>query len=384
MASPAALTGLVASAECLTIVWQDGRTSEFASLWLRDNVREDRDPHNGQRLIDITDLPEKPRIRSAAAANGVVRIDWEDESRSACFELEWLAAHAFGGGERRAELAPRAWLEGGGLLASRDFAWASLAAAREDSRARLTWLTRLLQDGLAFLSGVPAQETALLEAMPLVGRVLETNYGLTFDVRSVPQPENLAYSDLGLGLHTDNPYRDPVPGFQALHALIASSEGGDSLFADGFALAEHLRATDPGAFAQLTSTAVPFHYRSADADLYAERPLIQLSVRGEVTAVHYNSRSIAPVAAAARETAVFYAAYRCFAALLRDTRFQLNMRLDAGTVAVFDNQRILHGRTAFSSARQPRHLRGCYLARDSVYSETALLRRQLAAAEAPA
>jgi len=231
---------------------------------------------------------------------------------------------------------------------------------------------------------VPALETALLEAMPLVGRVLETNYGLTFDVRSVPQPENLAYSDLGLGLHTDNPYRDPVPGFQALHALIASSEGGESLFADGFALAEHLRATDPDAFAQLTSTAVPFHYRSRDADLYAERPLIQLSVRGEVMAVHYNSRSIAPVAVAARASGAFYTAYRRFAALLRDTRFQLNMRLGAGTVVVFDNQRILHGRTAFSSARQPRHLRGCYLTRDSVYSETALLRRQLAAAQTPA
>jgi gamma-butyrobetaine dioxygenase len=50
---------------------------------------------------------------------------------------------------------------------------------------------------------------------------------------------------------------------------------------------------------------------------------------------------------------------------------------------VFDNQRILHGRTAFSSARHPRHLRGCYLTRDSVYSETALLRRRLADTQAP-
>ena len=382
MASSAGLRRIATAPECLTIEWEDGRTSEFASLWLRDNVREDRDPHNGQRLVDITDLPEKPRIRSAAAAKGVVRIDWEDDARGACFELDWLAAHAFGDGQRRPELAPRAWLGGAGLLATRDFAWASLTEAREDSRVRLTWLTRLLQDGLAFLSGVPAQETALLEAMPLVGRVLETNYGLTFDVRSVPQPENLAYSDLGLGLHTDNPYRDPVPGFQALHALIPSSEGGESLFADGLALAEHLRATAPDAFAQLTRTAVPFHYRSRDADLYAERPLIQLSVRGEVTAVHYNSRSIAPLSVAARETAAFYAAYRRFAALLRDPQFQLNMRLGAETVVVFDNQRILHGRSAFSSARHARHLRGCYLARDSVYNETALLRRKLAAAEA--
>ena len=109
--------------------------------------------------------------------------------------------------------------------------------------------------------------------MPLVGRVLQTNYGLTFDVRAVAQPENLAYSDLGLGLHTDNPYREPVPGFQALHALITSNEGGESLFADGVALAEHLRATAADAFATLTATPVPFLYRSKDAELYAERPL---------------------------------------------------------------------------------------------------------------
>jgi len=218
--------------------------------------------------------------------------------------------------------------------------------------------------------------------MPLVGRVLETNYGYTFDVRSLPQPENLAYSDLGLGLHTDNPYREPVPGFQALHALIASSEGGDSLFADGFALAAHLRASAPEAFAQLTTTAVPFHYRSGDAELRAERPLIQLSVHGEVTALHYNNRSIAPLNLAARDAPRFYDAYRRLATLLRDPSLQLRTRLAAGTLVVFDNQRILHGRTAFSSARHPRHLRGCYLSRDSVYSETALLRLKLAAVAA--
>ena len=100
--------------------------------------------------------------------------------------------------------------------------------------------------------------------MALVGRVAETNYGPVFDVRSVPQPENLAYSDFGLGLHTDNPYREPVPGFQALHALLASPEGGDSLFADGFALAEHLRASTPVAFA--ASPTRPCRFITARSD----------------------------------------------------------------------------------------------------------------------
>jgi alpha-ketoglutarate-dependent taurine dioxygenase len=377
MPSAAVIKRLSAAPDLLTVEWADGAVSEFASLWLRDNCSADRDAHSGQRLIDIADLPARPRIRSAVRQDGTVRIEWDGEPQAASFELDWLARHAFGRTQRPPEREVHRWLEGASLDAAQDFAWLSLDAAHADPRARLAWLTRLLQQGLAFLHDLPATEAAILEAMPLVGRVQETNYGLTFDVRSVPQPENLAYSDRGLGLHTDNPYREPVPGFQALHALIASSEGGESLFADGFALAEHLRSRWPDALARLATTAVPFRYRSRDAELYAERPLIQLSPRDVVTAVHYNARSIAPLDLPAREAPAFYEAYRRFALLMREARFQLRLSLGAGVLAVFDNQRVLHGRTAFSSARRPRHLRGCYLSRDSVYSEAALLRRAL-------
>jgi alpha-ketoglutarate-dependent taurine dioxygenase len=367
-----------AAPETLTIEWAAGGVSEFSSLWLLDNRAEGRDAHSGQRLIDIADLPERPRIRSALARDGMVRIEWEGQAPAASFELAWLAAHAHNHGAPPPETQRRRWLEGAKLDPRRDFAWSTPAQLRASRARRLEWLTRLLQDGLAFLDEVPVTEAAILETTPLIGRVLETNYGLTFDVRSVAQPENLAYSDLGLGLHTDNPYREPVPGFQALHVLIASSDGGDSLFADGFALAEHLRAEAPEDFAQLTSVAVPFHYRSREAELHAERPLIQLSLRGEVSAFHYNSRSIAPLDLPPQAAARFYRAYRRLAVLLREPRFQLRTHLHAGSLVVFDNQRTLHGRTAFSSARHPRHLRGCYLTRDSVYSETALLRRELA------
>jgi gamma-butyrobetaine dioxygenase len=380
MSNPTAAKRISSVPGSLTVEWANGDVSEFASIWLRDNLREDRDPHSGQRLVDIADLPPEPKIRSARADDKNVHIEWEGDSRAATFDIDWLALHGCAGAAQRPEFATRLWLEGARRDASRDFVWATLAEARGSPAVRLNWLTRLLQDGVAFLSAVPSHEAAILEAMSLVGRVTETNYGLVFDVRSVPQPENLAYSDLGLGLHTDNPYREPVPGFQVLHALIASVEGGESLFADGLALAEYLRRSDPDAFAQLTQTPVPFLYRSQDAELYAERPLIQLACRGNVTAVHYNSRSIAPLRLSAHAAHAFYVAYRRFAALLREPRFQMNFRLNRGDLVAFDNQRILHGRTGFSSANYPRHLRGCYLTRDSVYCEAALLRRKLACA----
>jgi len=375
MADSALAARVSSTPEALTIEWRAGGVTEFASLWLRDNVREDRDAASGQRLLDIVDLPAAPRIRAVRADYGRVHIDWEGEARGADFELGWLAAQAAGAAAQCPELRPRLWLEGARLVARRDFASVDLALVRGEPRVRLEWLTRLAQDGIAFLASLPCEASAILGAAPLIGRVAETNYGLLFDVRTVPQPENLAYSDLGLGLHTDNPYREPVPGFQALHALVTSPEGGDSLFADGFALAAHLRESAPEAFSILTTTAVPFHYRSTDAELYAARPLIQLSCEGKVAAVHYNNRSIR---VGAQTAPAFYSAYRRFAALLREPRFQLQLRLADGDLVVFDNQRVLHGRTAFTSAKHPRHLQGCYLTRDSVFSEAGLLRRRLA------
>ena len=368
-----AITEIHWTPSALMLKWADGARVELASVWLRDNLREDRDPGNGQRLIDVADLPVTPRIRLAALQATAVRVEWEGEAEGASFDLDWLAAQTAAMAGARAVPQPRLWPDGGRLDAARDFAWATLAAARDSSDIQASWLGRLVTDGLAFLSDVPAEPGAILETMPLVGQVAETNYGLLFDVRAVPEPENLAYSDRGLGLHTDNPYREPVPGFQALHVLVAAPDGGESLFADGFALAQQLRQEDPAAFEILARTPVPFAYRSRNAALSAERPLIQLSLRGEVVAVHYNNRSIQPLPFAAEAAERYYGAYRRFAMLLREPRFMLRFMMRSGDLAVFDNQRILHGRTGFASARHPRHLQGCYLTRDSVFSRAALL-----------
>jgi gamma-butyrobetaine dioxygenase len=358
---PRGVAQVRAAPDCLWIDWADGGTAEFASIWLRDNRGEDRDAHSGQRLVDIVDLPACPRIRSACLSGHAVRIEWEAEAEPASFDLAWLAEQAAPCTHAGSQVTMRPWPNDADRRAgraepraARDFDWAAPEELRRDPARRLAWLTRLLEQGMAFMNGMPASAGALLEVMTLVGRVYETNYGAVFDVRSVPQPDNLAYSDLGLGLHTDNPYREPVPGFQALHALLASPEGGDSVFADGFAIAGHLRDSDAESFEILTRTPVPFRYSSTDAELYAERPLICLSCDGNISAVHYNNRSIAPLPVTGRAVTDFYRAYRRFAELLREPRFQLTFGLRTGSLVVFDNRRILHGRTAFSTARHGR------------------------------
>ncbi len=97
----------------------------------------------------------------------------------------------------------------------------------------------------------------------------ETNYGHVFDVISKPQPNNLACTAGALGVHTDNPSRDPAPGLQLLHCLEASGSGGESLVVDGFLAAERLRAEAPDRFVLLARFEVPFRFTDRDADLRA-------------------------------------------------------------------------------------------------------------------
>lgn len=363
------------TADHVRLDWGDGRSATLPALWLRDNLPTDRDPHSGQRLIDVTDLPESVAIDSAHVDDHNLLVRFAGESAVVTMALAWLEDVL--GPDVSAPPGPQIWSITGPPPARDDFAFAACQSWRDDEVIRHRWLRRVWVDGLAFLTGVPAEPGALVDTMGLVGRPVETNYGLVFDVKSVEQPENLAYSDLGLGLHTDNPYREPVPGFQGLHVLAAAPRGGDSIFADGFAVAAELRRHAPRQFEILTRTMVPFRYRSATAELYAERPLIQLAGDGGVAAVHYNSRSIAPLRPASGDLVAFYGAYRRFASLLLEERFQLRLRLSVGELVLFDNRRILHGRTAFAVGGGTRHLRGCYLGRDSVQSETARLGRRI-------
>jgi gamma-butyrobetaine dioxygenase len=349
----------------LCIDWPDGHRSVYPSLWLRDNCPEDRDSRTGQRLLDVTALPARPVIEEVDAGPESVEVRWKDEPRASRFGLRWLRANCgcdeHDEGEKR-----RFWTAAG----APDLYWMDYAAVCAIDQARGDWLTAIARDGLAFLRGVPARSGEVLEAARLLGYVIETNYGRTFDVREVPDPNNLAYTAIELGLHTDNPYRDPVPGWQLLHCLEPGSDGGESLFVDGFAVANTLRSEDPEAFQVLTHTPVAFALRDTSVSLEARRPLIELEMSGRLKAVHYNNRSIEPIRLSPRELIEFYRAYLAFAKLLKEDRFQWQVKLGKGELVVFDNHRILHGRHAFMG---PRHFQGCYVGREGLFSNLAVL-----------
>ncbi len=361
--------GLADGGAMLSITWADGRASRFPAIWLADNRPESRRGPEGQRLTDALELPETVALRSATIVAAGVAIAFSCFERPSVFDAAWLRDHALDAvsrAQRRRE--PQLWDIG----LAENLPAETYDSVTNDPAALKHWLGRIHALGFALLRGVPVVPGTVCEVVRLFGYVRETNYGRLFDVVSVEQPHNLAFTAMALGNHTDNPYRDPVPQLQLLHCLDAAEEGGESVVVDGFAVADRLRREAPDAFAILAQTAVQFRYVEGGAvDLRHASPLIELDVSGNVRAVRYNNRSIGPLDIDADEVPAFYAAYRLFARLLHDPSMTVGFRMKPGDLFIVDNRRVLHGRRGFSGGH--RHLQGAYADADSLMSRLRVL-----------
>lgn len=364
---------LVAAESCgdhLLLRWADGLEGRFHAAWLRDNspAPDCRDPGNGQRFFEIALLEGEPAVKGARLAEegAAVELVLAPDGHQTRYAAGWLRPYA------EPPAVPRRELWGGGAA----LPVADWPALRDDRARRLDWLRDLAARGVARVTGLPTEPGSGAAVIALFGYLRETNYGRLFDVVSRPDPINLAYTGLALGVHSDNPYREPVPGLQLLHCLSSDAEGGDSIVRDGFQAAERLRREDPEAFALLAGHEVPFRFADRTAVLESRGRLIETDDGGRVTAVRWNNRSAAPFDLPFEVMGPYYRAYRAFGRLLHDPAEQVAFRMAAGEAFLLDNRRVLHGRTAFSGAGQ-RHLQGCYADRDGLWSTIRVLEREL-------
>ncbi|MEO1314773.1 MAG: TauD/TfdA family dioxygenase, partial [Pseudomonadota bacterium] len=229
-------------AEMMTLRWDDGSASQYPYIWLRDNCPSGFHPKTQERTADLLALPTDPRPKRAQIEGGDAVVDWEGEAHVSRFGLEWLRGHAPGqGAPDAAGIAPVLWRgspEGGIARHGADAILTNDAALR-------AWLEDLAAHGIAIVDGVGAAPEASVALAERIGFLRKTNFGTTFEVINRPDPNNLAYTAERLPLHTDLPNQEVPPGFQFLHCIANEAEGGGSLFADGFAMAEDLRTEAP-------------------------------------------------------------------------------------------------------------------------------------------
>jgi gamma-butyrobetaine dioxygenase len=338
----------------------DGTVLPIHPIWLRERcpLPASRDPLTLQRLFEPPDLDLGLHIVTAAlSGGGTLDVAFSDGHRS-IFSISAILAEAEALGYIYAPVRPRLWDRRLNPIPHAD--WSRIGAG--DGLRGL--VGDFLTYGFILLRNVPTVPGSVLEVAKRLGQVRDTNFGALFDVRSKPEADDLAYTGLALAPHTDNPYREPVPGIQLLHCLINQAPGGDSTLVDGFAAAAELRRHDPAGFAMLARTPVRYRYCDAATELVAWQVPIQLDAQGEVAAIHHSPRLDFVPLRAPEDLSIYYRARQTFTNLLASKEFEIRFRLGAGDLEMFDNRRILHGRTAFDSGRGDRHLQGCYIDRD--------------------
>ncbi|MGB1238309.1 MAG: TauD/TfdA family dioxygenase [Pseudomonadales bacterium] len=337
-------------------------------LWLRDNCPCSACRHpSGQRLHETWLLDPNPVPKQVTETADGLRIEWVgEEEHISEFSQAFLAQHRYDG-EPREQAPAHIWgAELKDKLPTFDY-----ARVQQDDAYRGQWLQAVVDYGVARLFNVPTVPRTILKVVEQFGFVRNTNYGDLFEVISEEKPVNLAYTPIPLSLHTDNPYRNPVPTLQLLHCLVKADIGGVTALTDGFKAAQLLRERDPQAFELLSKQAVTFRFASEDAHLTHCGPMIQLDCHGEIEAVRINNRSLAPLKLPFEIMDAYYGAYQALMAIVQGDDCKVTLTLEQGELIIFDNQRVMHGREV--QAIGPRHLQGCYADRDGLRSTAYIL-----------
>jgi gamma-butyrobetaine dioxygenase len=302
------------------------------ALWLRARSPDplERDEVTGQRLTNPHQLPDDLRLTDARSEGGRLRLSFSD-GHSSLFDPQELIDGAI---LDEGCPAARAWRADLSPLPIHQ--WPEL-----DRDDKLFAATRdLIEYGFVLIHATPTDPKAILDIARRFGT--------------------------------------PVPGLQLLHCLQNETSGGLSTLVDSLAVAEQLQREDPEGFALLSRIPVRFEYRDAGTQLVAVKPMIELDGMGQMIGVHYSPRLDDIPLMPDADTRRYHRARKRFGQLFEDPQYELRFRLDPGQLMMFDNNRVLHGRTSFDPSEGHRQLQGCYIDRDGPRSLYRVLKRRLA------
>lgn len=361
------------------VCWDDGRRSAFHPIWLRDNCRCDQcgDASIGYRKLRLTEIDFDCFPQTIETTENEMQLRWNDGHHST-YAAAWLRAHAYDD-ELRASRAfkPKLWDQ-----AFRDhpplFDYTEIDG---DDAALLRALQQVRDFGLCLIRNAPAK-AGIVEALALrFGYPQESNFGRVQDLLFDPGKRSIANDVKALKPHTDEPYRASPPGLLLFHCIANDQSGaGSSLFMDGFEIAESLRRHDPEGFAALCAFNQPYRrYFDDDVDLIAEFPILSIDEFGNLRGIRLNDRVAAPLSIPAQQVETYYRGLRHLLQLAENDSLMLKKTLDPGDIAIFDNHRILHGRSDLTINGQ-RWLQWVQIERGDFHSSLRILADRLGVA----
>ncbi|AZV79855.1 DUF971 domain-containing protein [Parasedimentitalea marina] len=355
------------------IDWQDGTSADFPYIWLRDNDPSGFHPQTQERTSDLTSLSLDVSPVKIEANDKTLTIWWAGDTSVSAFDMTWLRRCS--PGKRATDPAHTGFTHWRQDLGAEGVPRAKADDVLKSDSALQSWMVDTQVFGYSIIEGLAENTDAGMDVARRIGFLRETNFGLTFEVQSKPNPNNLAYTSIALPLHTDLTNQELPPGFQFLHCLANEAQGGGSLFCDGYAIAEDLRQQDPEAFDLLSTVSIPFRFHDENTDIRSRKKVINLDEDGQVIEICFNAHIADVLDLEPSLMARYYRAYRQYMIMTRDPAYLVTLKLKAGEMVVFDNRRVLHGREAFDPQTGFRHLHGCYVDRGEYESRLRILRR---------
>ncbi len=345
------------------------------NIWLRDNCQCGSCMHDAtkQRLLDTFAIPQDISIQSHSieqkGGEQIIKIGWSDGHESTYSSS--FVAHAIENPDEKA-------VQRQGLVSIE--LWDSSIASNppkidhhnvmKNNTIRL--LKNLRKYGFCYVDGTPfedPQDTKKL--LEKISFIRETHYGGFYDFTADLASKDTAYTNIALEAHTDTTYFSDPAGLQAFHLLShTEGEGGASLLVDGFKAAEELRETDHKAYEILSTVDVHAHASGNEGisiQPYRGFPVFEHDVAtGSLLRVRWNSSDRASIELPIDQVETWYDAARKFDAVLKKKENEYWEQLVPGRVLIFDNWRVLHGRSSFTGKRR---ICGAYINRDDWISK---------------
>ncbi len=339
---------------------KDSHSTILHPLWVRERVSGPNvfDPISHQRMYEHADLPQDLRITNILnQTDEALELEFSDGQA-----LQLILAETFQemkwSENLEAPPKPKSW--DASLNTLPEYNWSHL----DDTNVMKTALEDYFRYGFCIFQNTPTERDSLKQISRRFGYLRETNFGELFNVETKPNPSDLAYTDVALASHTDNPYRNPIPGIQYLHCLKNEVSGGLSTLVDGMAIAEALREENAQQADILEQINVRFRYEGPSAILEHHGPIIERDHEGFIRHIRLSSRLDYVPALDVDTLTHFYAGRRRLHEMSNSRDFQISFPFRPGTLLMMNNYRLLHGRTAFNGAQGHRHLQGCYIDHD--------------------
>jgi gamma-butyrobetaine dioxygenase len=345
---------------------------EIHPFWLRERVDGDEflDKGTQQRLFDPTSLDNEISINKANINEKFLEIDFND-GVSSKIDINKIAQEFSSEDTVIKPITKIKW--DSNLKDIKNFRYQDNFF---ESREMYDLLVSFYKYGFVVIKDIPTEDNFIVKFANSIGSVRRTNFGEYFDVKSKPNPNDLAYTSLALAPHTDNPYRNPVPCIQLLHCIVSEVSGGLSTLVDGYTVTEDLKTVNPDFYKILSEVKVKFKFIDKDVVLEDWSELIKLNDDKSLKQIRFSPRLDFVPILEKEKLDLYYRARKKLSEMYNSDKYRIEFKLEEKDLMMMDNYRLLHGRTAYKTSEGNRFLQGCYIDYDSTEGKLRHLKRK--------